>query len=707
MPNPNQLLAAARALDWVVLERLFGELANKERNERIGWLVSEIRQQGYDICRRDLQEHKNRRDSFRLEFRNYLEREGLSELAESWRSGDAKISAIEWGYHRILASVADHSLPAARQLWATLRHLEATVDAVSKAAMNWRPSAGQAFDPTSLRVKLSDGSHVEPDSYMTTLNEAAAATLKMLALSNGWFRDDGRLILPIPTAASPEDAKHVENVQSLGVIWQTLERSDEHLRFFGGDAKLSVESIQGRAGEPHEVTFLDCLIDGAAVIYDRVAHERRSRMLFQYFTQLNWETDAERQVRTAPPVALPPEAILSLEEAHANISISEILCKAVVEHTNELGGLLIKEWIRGYEALSMYSAERMEGTAVREPCLVLRADLLAYLTQRGLTADKASRFVEAVTHSRKDPDLFDAPLLEVEGGNLYLCPGVASNAHLVEVVMSKLATVRANLEWRGEAFERSVLAMFADLGIAALHIDRNVNGEALEVDCVVFWEGVLFIFECQNVSLSGKSNENVYRFYQTQAHAKEQAERKRGLLLANPVVLEDAFGAKLEISRAVAITLNAMPFGIGEIAEDTYSYDYSALKRFFQERHLQVVMPAAVGSATISRRHGVKSLWSGDAPTALDLIAQMKEPCQFTMAVAQYDWIRIMLPLGKLAGLRTFRSQRNDGGLEADLSAIGVDGQAAAKEVERIQAEFGEQVDELRQKVSGKPTDQR
>jgi hypothetical protein len=85
--------------------------------------------------------------------------------------------------------------------------------------------------------------------------------------------------------------------------------------------------------------------------------------------------------------------------------------------------------------------------------------------------------------------------------------------------------------------------------------------------------------------VSGKSNESTYRFYQQQEHAIKQVTKKRDILLANPAILEEAFGEPLAIERTIAVVLNAMPFSLGELSEGLYVYDYSALSRFFESRY--------------------------------------------------------------------------------------------------------------------------
>jgi hypothetical protein len=259
---------------------------------------------------------------------------------------------------------------------------------------------------------------------------------------------------------------------------------------------------------------------------------------------------------------------------------------------------------------------------------------------------------------------------------MFLATGIARYINPVEVVLSKLATLQAKLSWRGPAFEKTVRKVFTDQGVAVRHIDRTVNGQPLEVDCVAFWDGILFVFECKNFSLSGKTNEGTYRFFQEQAHAVEQVTRKRDTLLANQSILNKEFGQDLKINRTVSVVLNAMPFSLGAIDTDLFVYDFSAMGKFFKDSHYRIIMPAKVAHGTVLRRHGVKAMWSGEKPSALDLISEMEDPTQIRLAMAEYEWGRIRVPLGRLVALSTFRNYLKtpagvDGGTTAARRPVG------------------------------------
>lgn len=703
MPTTNELLDAARTLDWNRLEPLLLGLSAEDLQDRIQWLVGEIRQQGYTICRRPVQAEIARRDAFRQSVRTFLDNNNLKPIADEWREDDVAADAVEWGYHQVLASVreqVDGTLPPDRHVWAALRHLETEFAVIRQAISDWRPVDGQVLDPSAIRVTLPDGNRVQPDDHLMTLANASAATLKMLGIANHWFREsDGRLILPIQPQANPTDTIRAANVHALGVVWQVLERSDQHIRFFGGKACVQEADVTDLSGRTDRAHVLACTLDGTPIIYDQIAHERRSRMLMQFWHQLNWETAAEQNVSNATPIALPPTAFVSLEEAFADISISQFLCTTVADHEAEPGGLRIIEWVRGFASLKLFAMQKLNQGNADGPHLLDRGEIHAFLSARGLSSDKADCFIDSIIFSRQEPDLFDAPLIAVADGQLLLCTDVAGSINPVEVVLSKLATVSADLSWRGPAFEEAVRELFQTNGIAARHINRQVNGETLEVDCVVFWEGVLFVLECKSMSLSGKSNESTFRFYQEQDHAIKQVTKKRDMLLANQAILEEAFGEPLRITKTIAVVLNAMPFSLGELSEGLYVYDFSALGRFFESRHIKAIMPAKVGEHLhILRRHGFKSLWSGDHPTSDDLIHQLTTPMQLNLSLEQYDWIQVVLPLGRIAAMATWRPRRNMAGVEAELAAMGVDGERVAGEIREIHDEFSKQMQQLRQR---------
>jgi hypothetical protein len=142
MSLPNELLDAARRLDWPRLESLIATLTREEKNDRVEWLVKEIRQQGYTVCRRHDETLIKRRDEFRSAFRKYLVDTGHQTLSDKWRADDATTAAVEWAYQKILKTVETQALPPDRHVWATLRHMESRLAAVQEAVANWRPTPG-------------------------------------------------------------------------------------------------------------------------------------------------------------------------------------------------------------------------------------------------------------------------------------------------------------------------------------------------------------------------------------------------------------------------------------------------------------------------------------------------------------------------------------------------------------------------------------
>ena len=70
-------------------------------------------------------------------------------------------------------------------------------------------------------------------------------------------------------------------------------------------------------------------------------------------------------------------------------------------------------------------AEKLNAAANNDPFLVQREEVIQYLVVRGLTAEKAGRFLDRVVFSKRDADLFDAPFIRTVAGGLFLCAGIA------------------------------------------------------------------------------------------------------------------------------------------------------------------------------------------------------------------------------------------------------------------------------------------
>ena len=210
---------------------------------------------------------------------------------------------------------------------------------------------------------------------------------------------------------------------------------------------------------------------------------------------------------------LPPDGLASAQEAHAGISLSEILGYPIAGDHETPCGLRLVEWIRGYAVLQLLAEQHYERLG-RDGLIVklARTELIATLDRLGITGGSAERFVDLASIQASSRDLFDQPLIRVQDGSLLLFgPGIL-NADPARLTLSAIGNKGEQLSRKGKAFESEMLKFFQDKGFAAKTIRFRVDGSDYEYDMLVPWGDHLFLFECKNRTLSGHNPVAAYYF---------------------------------------------------------------------------------------------------------------------------------------------------------------------------------------------------
>jgi Nuclease-related domain len=299
--------------------------------------------------------------------------------------------------------------------------------------------------------------------------------------------------------------------------------------------------------------------------------------------------------------------------------------------------------VRGYSALSGWAAERLAGGNVGI-LRTTRDELVTLLTRLSLTETQAMVFLDAVSFGRTSRDLFDAPLVRASGEWLLIGPATAS-PRLARIIPSLLASKRIQLKRKGRAFEERVLAFLKRHNLDARHIRVWREGAEYEFDVVALWERKLFLFECKNHGLSGNDPVEAYHFLQEIVSNARQVQRLVKALARWPEIVSDAFGANAEYDEVVPCILENETYSLPVQVDGVYVYDWSALTRFFKEGSFGVSRDHRLPGNHIERnRVQIKRIWSGDAPVANDLIAEMQSPYQFAVlaqhvSVTAFDFI--------------------------------------------------------------------
>ena len=454
-------------------------------------------------------------------------------------------------------------------------------------------------------------------------------------------------------------------------MWQALKHSDDRLRYFGGDLRLVSLNAVDETNTTRQIDTLLFQHELGIERVEKIAHERLMRAQLGFVMKLEMETNAaERISKSESGVPLAPQGYVSIDEILAFITLGDLFCYPVESDQPVYRGLALKQWLRGY-ALVKEKLVYKEGL----PLLGLRtfttSELSALFTKFGLSSDQALAFLEATTFSTGRNDFFDTPFLRGPEDTWHLFAPAYIGAVLSNILVSMLAANGVQFHTKGKRFESKTLELLQKHGLNAKSFTYTVGEEQFECDTAFVWDDRLFVFECKNHGLSGLNITSSYRFIQKMEEASEQVQRICGQLNADPSILQRNLGPDISWSTTVPCVLNAMPWAAGKLGE-TFFYDSSALTKFLDEGFLAVVMPIKLDSqVTIQRRHKF-SLWTGDKPTARDLLRQLDKPLQIQVLEDEWEVDAPLVLLSKNLGLVSPYLRRKEPNQRRSLKSFGL-----------------------------------
>ncbi len=497
---------------------------------------------------------------------------------------------------------------------------------------------------SGLHLQDDAGNIFSPDAVLEGLSESVAMTLIMEAYKNRWFIED-TVVLPELPVVGNEERYQSGSTQALALCWRQWQRVEKRRRFLGGDL-LIYSGDQLPPDLPDQITTLityhpedEGLSEGE--IYDYLGNMRLHDRLIQTFMEMEIESGLlGKGVGIAGGAALPPAEIISLEEAHAGISLSELLGYSIAEDDERPAGLRLIEWVRGYIVLKEIAKARTEDkSATGDIFSILLADteLVSLLQSCGLKDDVATQFISLTCLHRSSRDMFDCPLIRVGPSNYLLFGPAIIDLNIAMAVLSNLSNRGAELGRKGKAFEHSVHEIFRKRGMPVFGFRVRRDGEEYEYDAVVPWDKYLFVFECKNRSLSGNDPTQAYYFDLEVASQAKQVRRLADALAAHPDIIEKEIGIDCADLTIVPCVLHSLPYSRVDELDGAYFTDWSALTRFFDQPYFRIKVPHRIGNVTLLHRTAVRKLWKGDTPTANDFLEQLRSPFQLELSIKHLD----------------------------------------------------------------------
>jgi hypothetical protein len=511
-------------------------------------------------------------------------------------------------------------------------------------------------------VEDPDGHKYDPGAVYYGLTLAAGDVVLMQAWREGYFDPDGAVELPVLGKAPPGASNLVKGNLANAKVWREWKGVDERVRFLGGELRELSSPFpdwvpEASDGQPSITLAFEFEPSLEAELFDVLATERLDQRFMQNLGEMMRQTNMLARVAAqGATVPLPPEGLLSVDEAHAGVMLSQALTLPLRE--TRAGKLSLAEHLRGYATLKQYAAAlaKAQGTHF---AVVGSEMLLAELTRCGLSAEAATEFISRATFKRSSRDLYDQPLIRLQDGTFIVFGFSLLHADLSKTLLSSLSNEKLSFQGRGKPFEQSTIDLLRRNGFDArtLKVRRGPDKAEYDYDVTFVWGDYVFFIECKNRSIPHGNPVAMFNFNNELKSHRSQVDRLMRGLTEFPDILTKDYPAAVG-KMPVFCVLNSLPYSLG-LSDGIYFIDESLLGRFFKSGSFGFVVsplrPPADDEPIL--RSEVHRVWSGDRPTVEDFIRYIGSPPQLAIAVASYStsaravWLsdRVILKLGTLA----------------------------------------------------------
>jgi|SRR5579871_1325494 hypothetical protein len=537
-----------------------------------------------------------------------------------------------------------------------------------------------------------------PDGAITAIVECLSMTLVMEAHKNKWFDAERNVVLPTLPAIGDQERYKAGSTEMLAQCWRRWRRTEQRRRFLGGkfEERSKPDLPNGIPSGVEQLTIYD---PPKTEIFDHVANERLNDRLGQTLMEMLVKTNLrEKAAGIKHKVALPPGGIISAEEGHSGVSLSEIVSYSIVEDRERPGGLRLLEWIRGYCVLQQLARDRetQKHSSDSLVFVIPRDELISILKCCGLSYQAASYFVKATALNDSSADLFDSPLINMQDGSLLVFGPALVAANPARVVLSIIANLGEPLARKGKAFETDILLFLKTKNLQGRTFKVKRDGEEYEYDAVLCWGDYIFIFECKNHSLSNHHPIQAYYFDLEMRSNAKQVMRLADALCRYPDILSQQMQVDVTTKTIVPCVLNALPFALPGPIDGVYFTDASVLKRFFQERYFHVNTPYRIDeNVQLLHRTALHSLWAGDEPTAADYLEQLREPFQVNLILAHTELGSVPFPISSAELVVAGEFTRTEMSIDSYADLVG----ASSASIRKGQLEVAKGVKKLREKA--------
>lgn len=565
------------------------------------------------------------------------------------------IRFCEDGYHGILSlfeNTTAATLKTGVRVWLALSDCADTFNSVAEEHERLKLADVEVVTHNGPALDVLGDIAVIADDVNDAMVGSTTSIILMAAISAGWHNASGQIILPVFEPAGEADGDALEEDRVLAGSWAKWRLFEERLRYLGGDLVLLRDD---------DFDTIQLLQDERLSLAEACIHLAKERLRAKFFSRFQFIKDSGLvDISARRGASLPPKGYLSYREATSLQILSEMFSIAFHDDHNTYGGLRVIEWLRAYSILQALAGESFADRG-REGLIQLyeRDQIGEALFLAGLSESAADAAISNFTLHRSSVDLFDAPIVTLESGQLMLFGPALIFTSPVQTLASIFKAQRYDFKGKGPLFESAISKVFEKHGVAVGRVCETKEGQTYECEVVANFADLTLTIECKNRAMPGSSPAQMYYFFRQVDEDIEQVKRFASFFEGNRELREAQFGpghCESPVLPCIASS-NLLWF---PPADDVFFCDSSMLHRFFEDRYIFVNKAIELDDGIkILHRVAVDNIWEGETPTSTDFLRYLADPPQIKSLVPTIAAINTPFPIGKFVAVAPSFTARN------------------------------------------------
>ena len=220
---------------------------------------------------------------------------------------------------------------------------------------------------------------------------------------------------------------------------------------------------------------------------------------------------------------------------------------------------------------------------LEDVCPILKKEDIINIFEKNNISSKDANLIFNIFLLNGKYDFFDNPI--VPFNNKYvLIPSAIETINVIPTILS----LGSQFEFRGKAFENTIIKLLEKNGVKAKSLIRNDADSSYECDIAFIIDEVLYFCECKAWGII-KSQHDYYEYCLKINSAKEQLDRIVGYYCKHLEYVKSMLNYQDNIKKIKKIIITSNSVGINNRIGDAYLIDYYSLHSFLDRRSPNII----------------------------------------------------------------------------------------------------------------------